>query len=125
MLSCKNLDKSLNFAVIPIRLVDGNTNASGRVEIYHNGYYGTVCSSSFDRLDLTVVCSMLGFENIPYGIYSDKPSELFTETRIKMCKEIHDIFDPFFDFSFFSRVLKFEISFVSILESQLHIHVPI
>lgn len=59
-----------DFAVIPIKLVGGNTNASGRVELYHNGYYGTICNRNFDRLDLTVVCRMLGFENIPYSIKS-------------------------------------------------------
>lgn len=55
--------------VIPIRLVGESNNSSGRVEVFHDGNYGTMCSRSFDRLDLNVVCRMLGFENIPQGAY--------------------------------------------------------
>ncbi|XP_045183820.2 scavenger receptor cysteine-rich domain superfamily protein-like [Mercenaria mercenaria] len=55
--------------VIPIKLVGGNSSASGRVELYHNGLYGTICSRSFDRYDLTVVCRMLGFDSIPKNAY--------------------------------------------------------
>ncbi|WAQ96954.1 DMBT1-like protein [Mya arenaria] len=58
--------------VVPIRLANigsSSTNGSGRVEVLHNGLYGTVCNNNFDRLDLIVVCRMLGFDNIPRSAY--------------------------------------------------------
>ncbi|XP_052262516.1 scavenger receptor cysteine-rich domain superfamily protein-like isoform X2 [Dreissena polymorpha] len=54
--------------VIPMR-INGDSNSTGLVEVLHNGDYGTVCSTNFDRLDLIVVCRMLGFDNIPKSAY--------------------------------------------------------
>ena len=46
---------------LKIRLVDGDDDLSGRVEVRRGGEWGTICKERFDDEDATVICRSLGF----------------------------------------------------------------
>ncbi len=56
-LSLSLISRCLNLASEVIRLVDGS---SGRLEIYRDGVWGTVCDDGFATASAEVVCRSLG-----------------------------------------------------------------
>ena len=81
-----------------VRMVDGSSTDEGRVEIYHDGQWGTVCDDSWGDSDARVVCRQLGYSGDvgkarsggTYGqgsgpIYLDDVICTGTESRLDDC----------------------------------------
>lgn len=47
-----------------MRLVGGDTDFEGRVEMCFDEDYGTICDDQFGRFEAAVVCSQLGYSRI-------------------------------------------------------------
>ena len=55
-----------------VRLVDGLSPLSGRLEVYHDNRWGTVCDDHFNEEEGRVACVQLGFTNLGEVIYDGR-----------------------------------------------------
>ena len=80
-----------------VRLVGGASDNEGRVEVYHNSTWGTVCDDGWDITDANVVCQQLNYSRATsalgdayFGqgsgpIHYDEVACNGTETRLADC----------------------------------------
>ncbi|KAM8924063.1 neurotrypsin-like [Pelodytes ibericus] len=83
----------------PIRLVGGKEPFGGRVEVFYDGKWGTICDDHWDDKDAEVICRQLGFSGKPkalvwahYGqgsgpILLDEVECLGSESSLDSCKK--------------------------------------
>ncbi|XP_071819145.1 scavenger receptor cysteine-rich domain-containing group B protein-like [Apostichopus japonicus] len=64
-LTCSTLESPIDGS---LRLVEGFSEQSGRIEIYHYGEWGTICDDGWERNDAHVACRQLGYPTVDsYG----------------------------------------------------------
>lgn len=61
MISCRFLQGP---AEVPIRLVNGGIPSAGRLEVFYDGEYGTVCDDYFGMENAKVACRQLGYAGV-------------------------------------------------------------
>ncbi|XP_030851605.1 deleted in malignant brain tumors 1 protein-like [Strongylocentrotus purpuratus] len=104
--NCQHNEDAGVRCLLEARLVDGADEYEGRVEIQHEGSWGTVCDDLWDLDDAMVVCRQLGFDGalaaLPQARFGQGSGDIFldgvqcngTETSLKDCKHkgigVHD-----------------------------------
>ena len=59
-----------DFTTLNVRLMPGSSANSGRVEVYYNNTWGTICDDGFSQRDAAVICNSLGFNGYSLVIMS-------------------------------------------------------
>lgn len=57
---CRSVSDSIQ-PRIPYRLSGGNSRSEGRVEVYHDRKWGTICDRGWDLIDAGIFCRMLAY----------------------------------------------------------------
>ena len=79
-----------------VRLVDGSTDHEGRVEVYANGKWGTICDDDFDIQEANVICRMLGYSGAVQahsGAYYGQGKGRIQMDQLNCAGDEQDIFD--------------------------------
>ena len=78
----------LMISLEPIRLADGNITA-GRIEVYANYTWGTVCDDGFGNDDAIVACRQLGLPTWVFFILVHISQRLMCNTVVMLAFDVH------------------------------------
>ena len=81
---------------LAVRLVDGAASHEGRVEVFTNGAWGTVCDEEFDINEASVICRMLGYSGALgafSGAYYGRGKGKILMNQLECAGDEMDIFD--------------------------------
>ena len=85
------------YGFLTLRLVDGNGFSTGRLEILHEGVWGTVCDDGWSQINSNVACRQLGFSSgtftseFPGGsgqIWLDNVDCTEGDSSLKFCRHL-------------------------------------
>lgn len=71
--SFRTLTRRCFVTTVNVRLVPGSNR--GRVEVRHQGVWGTVCDDNFNTVDGKVICRMLGFTTAT-SVFTANPGKI-------------------------------------------------
>ena len=60
-----------------IRLQGGNYSNAGRVEVYCNGQWGTICDDGFGSTEAKLICKQLGYTDFVHYNHLINKSEYY------------------------------------------------
>ena len=70
-----------------MRVVNGRTPGEGRVEIFHNNAWATVCNDRWDNTDAALVCRQLGLS--PSGVAINNVYTFGAGTGMILLDQVH------------------------------------
>jgi len=73
--------------LLTVRLAGSGLSHEGRLEVYYNGTWGTVCDDYFDNNDARVMCKSLGFDII-YCSFVKSPITHLSSAKTLFYQEI-------------------------------------
>ena len=92
-----NGPETIPIGLLNLRLVDGNGFSTGRLEVLHEGVWGTVCDDGWSQINSVVACRELGFSTgtftseFPRGrgqIWLDDVACTEADRSLKLCRHL-------------------------------------